>query len=58
MLSLLAYIGGLKVVFLVIGACLVGVFARTNLNAMIGNRLYTWEPPASLMMDVKREDAK
>jgi len=28
------------------------------LNALIGNRLYTWEPPASLVQDVKRADNK
>ena len=56
--SFLAYIGGIALVLFVLGSAIVSCFARTNLNAMLGNKLYTWIPPPSLMRDAKRADSK
>lgn len=58
MLELLAYIGGVGVVLFLMAQCVVTSCARTSLNGKLGNRLYTWVPPPSLMNDSKREDSK
>jgi len=58
LLQLFSYIGGLALVLFLMAQCVVSSCARTSLNGQLGNRLYTWVPPPSLMHDSKREDSK
>ena len=58
LLQLFSFIGGLSIVLFLIAKCVVSSCARTSLNGKLGNRLYTWVPPPSLMLDSKREDSK